>query len=314
MRIAFAGTPRTAVPSLRALLAAGHRIEAVITRPDAPAGRGKKVVDSPVAQEARRLGLRVLKPAHPRDEDFVARLGEIAPQACAVVAYGALLPQNVLDLVPHGWINLHFSLLPRWRGAAPVQRALMAGDEFSGVTTFRIVKQLDAGPIYRLRRVAVGPEETAGELLGRLADLGAGTLVDTFTDIAAGREPTPQSPDGVTLARKVGVEDAHLEWTRPADELIRLIRATSPSPGAWTEFEGRRFKVLGARRVVQDMDAAVLAAGELDVHPHAVLVGAADAPVELTSVQAFGKKAMTAAEWARGAKPAPGARLGDGAS
>lgn len=311
MRIVFAGTPVTAVPSLKALLAAGHQIVAVVTRPDAPTGRGKKLTASPVALAAAELGLPVLRPTHPRESDFVERLRSIAPEACAVVAYGALLPQNVLDIPPHGWINLHFSLLPRWRGAAPVQRALMAGDPVTGVSTFRIVKALDAGPVYRTLELPVAPEETAGELLDRLAEVGDQVLVDTFADIAQGRQPRPQAEQGVTLAAKVGVEDAHIDWTRPAGELVGLIRGTSPAPGAWTHFEGQRFKVLGARLHAPQARVTALEPGELGAHPHALFAGAADGELELTRVQAFGKKAMDAADWARGAKPAPGTRLGE---
>ncbi len=311
MRIAFAGTPVAAVPSLKALLAAGHEIVAVITRPDAPAGRGKKLMPSPVAGAAAALGLEVLKPQHPRDPEFVDQLTRIVPDACAVVAYGALLPQRVLDIPEHGWINLHFSLLPRWRGAAPVQRALMAGDQVCGVSTFRIVKELDAGPLYRSLDVPVVPDETAGQLLNRLAEIGARVLVDTFDDIVLGRQPQPQPEQGVTLAAKVTVDDAHIVWTRPAEELVRLIRGTSPAPGAWTLFEARRFKILGARLHESDPNPMVLAPGELDVRPHTLLAGTGDGVLELIRVQAFGKKAMDAADWARGAKPASGTRLGE---
>lgn len=311
MRIAFAGTPAAAVPSLKALLAAGHQSVAVITRPDAPAGRGKKLMPSPVARAAAELGLEVLTPHHPRDPEFVDQLTRIAPDACAVVAYGALLPQRVLDIPGHGWINLHFSLLPRWRGAAPVQRALMAGDQVCGVSTFRIVKQLDAGPLYRSLEVPVVPDETAGQLLDRLAEIGARVLVDTFDDIALGRQPEPQPEQGVTLAAKVTVDDARIAWTRPAEELVRLIRGTSPAPGAWTLFEARRFKILGARLHESGSNPTVLSPGELDVRPHTLLAGTGDGVLELTRVQAFGKKAMDAADWARGAKPASGTRLGE---
>ncbi|MFT8394914.1 methionyl-tRNA formyltransferase [Propionibacterium sp.] len=312
MRIAFAGTPAMAVPSLKALIAAGHEVVAVVTRPDAPLGRSKKLVASPVAQAAGELGVPVLKPERPRDPDFVARLTEICPEACAVVAYGALLPQKVLDIPVHGWINLHFSLLPRWRGAAPVQRALMAGDTVTGTTTFRIVKQLDAGPIFRQDEVEVTADETAGELLERLAVSGADQLVGTFDDISAGSQPIAQPDDGITVAHKVSVQDAHIDWKLPAEDLARLIRGTSPSPGAWSTFEQRRFKILAARVAASSGDDAALAPGELAASAHTLLAGTGQGNLELIRVQAFGKKAMNGADWARGAKPGPGERLDEG--
>lgn len=230
MRLVFAGTPEVAVPSLDALVASSHEVVAVITRPDAGAGRGRKLTPSPVAIRAEELGLEVLKPTHPKDPEFLQRLREIAPDACPVVAYGALLPQAALDIPSHGWINLHFSLLPRWRGAAPVQRAIMAGDEQIGTACFQIVRELDAGDVYLLDAQPM-PEATAGEVLEALAASGAQQLVRAIDLVAAGERPTPQPSEGVTTAAKITVDDARIDWTRPAQEVRNLIMGCSPTQG-----------------------------------------------------------------------------------
>ena len=296
MRIVFAGTPEVAIPSLDALLASRHDVVAVCTRPDAPSGRGKRLTPSPVAERAAALGLETLKPQRPRDEDFVARLTEIAPDCCPVVAYGALLPQRVLDIPPQGWVNLHFSLLPAWRGAAPVQHAILAGDQITGATTFRIVLELDAGPTFATVTEPIRASDTAGDLLGRLATSGAELLVRTLDGIEDGTlTPTPQ-PDGpAAYAAKIGVEDARISWTATADAIDRLIRAAAPAPGAWTTFRGDRFKINSAR-----VSEGRLPPGELAVSKSAVRVGTATRPLELGQVQAQGKKPMAAADWARG--------------
>ena len=315
MRIVFAGTPGTAVPGLRALTGAGYDVVAVVTRPDAPSGRGRRLRASPVADAAQELGIEVLKPSRPRDEDFVARLTALAPDVCAVVAYGALIPEHVLAVPAHGWVNLHFSLLPAWRGAAPVQRALMNGDTVTGVTTFRLVPALDAGPIHRQLRVPVGADETAGELLDRLAVLGADVLVGTMADIEAGLAPVDQDDEAATTAPRIEVAEARLDWTVPAARLARTVRGTSPHPGAWTLLEGRRFKVLAAR--VDDPTSAgphpgALAPGCIEADARHLWAGTGDGALELVRVQDFGRRAMSGADWARGAKPAPGARFDDG--
>lgn len=294
MRIVFAGTPEVALPSLEALLRSAHEVVAVVTRPDAPAGRGRRLTPSPVAARAMELGLEVLTPAHPRDPGFQDRLREIAPDACAVVAYGALLPQTALDIPAHGWINLHFSLLPRWRGAAPVQRAIMAGDDLIGTACFRIVRELDAGDVYSMESRPL-PEATAGEVLAMLADSGAAQLVATMDMVAEGREPTPQPADGVTVAPKITVEEARIDWARPADELRRHILACSPDPGAWCEVSGQRLKVFRARAA----EPAELPPGELAVTRSAVAIGTGEGTLELLEVQAAGKRRMPAADWAR---------------
>ena len=296
MRVLFAGTPEVAVPSLDALLASRHEVVAVCTRPDAPSGRGKRLTASPVAERAAAAGLEVLKPNRPRDPDFVARLAEIAPDCCPVVAYGALLPQSVLDIPPQGWVNLHFSLLPAWRGAAPVQRAILAGDRVTGATTFRIVLELDAGPTFASITEPIRPTDTSGDLLARLAVRGAGLLVQTLDGIENGSLTAVPQPEGPTsYATKLEVSDAQISWNQPADVVDRLIRGCAPSPGAWTTFRGERFKVNSAR-----VAASHLPPGVLEVTKSAVRVGTATRALELGQVQAQGKKPMAAADWARG--------------
>ncbi|MHA6511802.1 methionyl-tRNA formyltransferase [Tessaracoccus sp. Z1128] len=295
MRLVFAGTPQVAVPSLEALVASDHEVVAVVTRPDAPAGRGRTMTPSPVAARAAELGLEVLKPAHPRDADFQDRLRDIAPDACAVVAYGALLPQSALDIPAHGWINLHFSLLPRWRGAAPVQRAIMAGDPQIGTACFRIVRQLDAGDVYLMESRPM-PEATAGELLTALAESGARQLVEAMDLVARGIEPSPQATDGITVAPKITVGEARIDWSRPADEVRRLILGCSPDPGAWCELDGQRFKV---HRATAAEETPALAPGELMATKRQVLVGTGAGALELLEVQAPGRRRMPASEWAR---------------
>ena len=308
MRIVFAGTPEVALPSLEALLASDHDVVAVLTRPDAPSGRGKRLTPSPVALRAAELGLETLKPTSPRDPEFLARFAEIAPDCCPVVAYGALLPQSLLDLVPHGFVNLHFSLLPAWRGAAPVQHAVLAGDEVTGATTFRIVAALDAGPTYLRLTEPISPTDTAGDLLSRLSVSGAELLVRTLDGIADGSLIAAEQPtEGVTVAPKITVEDARLDWSGPAAELDRVVRGCSPAPGAWTTFRGVRFKINSGMPV----DGVAGEPGELTVTKRSVTVAAADGTgLVLGQVQAQGKKPMNAADWARGVTFEQGERLG----
>ena len=306
MRVVFAGTPEVAVPSLEAVAASGHELVGVVTRPDAPSGRGRRLVASPVGLRAEELGVPVLKPDHPREEEFQAALRALAPDCCPVVAYGALLPQSALDIPVHGWVNLHFSVLPSWRGAAPVQHALWAGDEVTGATTFRIVRAMDAGPTFGVMTEAVRPLDTAGDLLGRLAEGGAGLLVATLDGIEDGTlEAREQPAEGVSLAPKITVDDARVDWTEPAVAVDRRVRACTPSPGAWSTHEGERIK-LGP--VLPDPDHPALAPGELAVTKQAVLVGTGTVPVRLGAVKAFGKREMAATDWARGTRPEPGTR------
>jgi methionyl-tRNA formyltransferase len=308
VRIVFGGTPDVAIPSLDALADSRHELVAVVTRPDAPSGRGKKLTASPVAQRAAELGIEVLKPQRPRDEEFVTRLTELAPDCCPVVAYGALLPQRVLEIPRHGWVNLHFSLLPAWRGAAPVQHAILAGDQITGATTFRIVLELDGGPILATVSEPIRPDDTAGDLLHRLSLSGARLLVETLDGIEDGTltaTPQPETDAQVSYASKINVEDARIDWTQSADVLDRLIRACAPAPGAWTTFRGERFKINSAR-----ISDAVLAPGVLQISKRAVRVGTATQALELDEIQAQGKKPMPAADWARGITFGPEPRLG----
>lgn len=300
MRIVFAGTPEPAVPSLRRLIdSARHEVVAVLTRPDAAAGRRGKAAPSPVAEVALAEGIPLLRPVRPNSPEFVAELRELAPDCCAVVAYGALLRDELLAVPPLGWINLHFSVLPSWRGAAPVQAAIAAGDEVTGATTFLIEPALDSGPVYGVFTETVRPTDTTGDLLARLAESGAGLLEATMDGVAAGAlTAVPQPADGVTVAPKVTVEDARVRWDLPAHVVDRRIRSVTPNPGAWTEIGELRVK-LGA---VAPVDAEPLAPGAIRVHKSAVQVGTGSTPVQLSTVQPPGKKAMNAADWARGAR------------
>ncbi|MFD3308692.1 methionyl-tRNA formyltransferase [Streptomyces sp. NPDC058694] len=309
MKLVFAGTPEVAVPALDALIASGrHEVAAVVTRPDAPAGRGRRLVASPVAERAEEAGIEVLKPVKPRDEAFLARLREIAPDCCPVVAYGALLPRVALDIPAQGWVNLHFSLLPAWRGAAPVQHAVMAGDEITGASTFLIEEGLDSGPVYGTVTEEVRPTDTSGDLLTRLAFAGAGLLAATMDGIEDGTlKAVPQPGDGVTLAPKISVEDAHVDWAAPALRVDRVVRGCTPAPGAWTVFRGERLKLIQVALAPERTD---LAPGALGVGKNNVYVGTGSFAVELLWVQAQGKKPMRAADWARGVRIGGGEVVG----
>jgi methionyl-tRNA formyltransferase len=308
MRLVFAGTPEVALPSLRALIDSPHHdVVAVVTRPDAPAGRGRHVVRSPVGALADEHGIEVLTPRNAGAPEFLARLTELAPDCCPVVAFGALLPQSALDIPRHGWVNLHFSVLPAWRGAAPVQAAVRHGDEITGATTFSIVKELDAGPVFGVLTEKVRDADTSGDLLERLSVAGADLLVSTLDGIEDGSLRAVEQPaDGVTYAGKVSVDDAHVDFSLPAQAVDRLVRSVTPEPGAWGEFRGERVKL--GPVVPVDPSAEPLAAGEILVQRKQVLVGTATAPVRLGDVQAPGKKRMAATDWARGSRIEAGER------
>ena len=309
MRLVFAGTPEVAVPSLEALVASHHEVLAVLTRPDARSGRGRALVPSPVRVRAQELGLEVLTPERPSDPALRARLAELAPDACPIVAYGGLIPPDLLALPAAGWVNLHFSLLPAWRGAAPVQHAVMAGDEVTGATTFRVEQALDTGPTYGVMTETIRPTDTAGDLLQRLSTAGAGLLVATLDGLEAGDlEAVPQPGEGVSLAPKITVEDARVRWERPALAVDRQIRGCTPSPGAWTTFRGERLKLLPVTPAVEGPSAAP---GEIVPGRRTVHIGTATGPVELGTVQPHGRKPMAAADWARGVRIDAGEKLGD---
>lgn len=303
MRIVFAGTPEPAVPSLRRFIeSTRHEVVAVVTRPDAIAGRGRKVTRSPVGRVADEHGIPVLTPRRPSEPEFIEELTALAPDCCPVVAYGALLPQRVLDIPRYGWINLHFSLLPAWRGAAPVQAAIDAGDEITGAATFQIEAGLDTGPVFGVVTEKIQVTDTAGDLLGRLAESGARLLETTLDGVEDGTlQAVPQSADGVSYAPKVNPEDGHIRWDQPALAISRRIRAVTPAPGAWTEINGTRLK-LGPVEMVEE----ALPDRTVEVRKSGVYIGTATTAVRLGTVQPQGKRMMPALDWARGARLQPG--------
>ncbi len=305
MRLVFAGTPQAAVPSLQRILDSSHEVAAVLTRPDARTGRGKKLSRSPIALLADDAGIPVLQPATVRDEAFLAQLTELQPDAAPVVAYGGLIPPVALAIPTHGWINLHFSLLPAWRGAAPVQHAIWHGDDVTGACTFLLEEGLDTGPIFGTLVEPLQPRDTAGAVLARLAESGADLLLATLDGIEAGQlVPQPQPADGVSLAPKITVADARIDWTLPAMAIERQLRALDPAPVAWTTFRDDRVKVFAAESVP---DADALPPGELQpAGRNAWQIGTGTHPLQLGEVQAAGKKRMAAADWLRGVADATG--------
>ncbi len=308
MRIVYAGTPEVAVPALDTLLASQHEVVAVVTRPDARAGRGRHEVASPVAVRAAEAGLETLKPARASDPDLLARLAELAPDCCPVVAYGALVPRRLLDLPRYGWVNLHFSLLPAWRGAAPVQHAVLHGDDVTGASVFTLEEGLDTGPVLAVMTEAVRSRDTSGDLLGRLSVAGAGLLVATLDALERGElAGVPQPADGVSLAPKITVDDARVDWAAPAVRVDRLVRACTPAPGAWTTWAGDR---LGLGPVEPLTAEEGPAAGQVRVGRRDVLVGTGDGrAVRLGEVRPAGKKPMAADAWARGVRDLDGGTL-----
>ena len=326
MRLVFAGTPAVAVASLAALAASPrHELVAVLTRPDAPSGRGRRVSRSAVALWADEHAVPVLQPARPAGPEFLSALRDLEPDCCPVVAYGALVPPEALAVPAHGWVNLHFSLLPAWRGAAPVQHALIAGDELTGATAFRLEAGLDTGPVYGVLTEKVRPDDTAGDLLERLSVAGAELLLATLDGIEDGvLDPRPQPAEGISLAPKITVDRARVDWSRPAVAVDRLVRGCTPEPGSWTTWRAERLKLgpvstspVSTSQVSTPTVTAApdqgpdepLAPGALRVTKRQVLVGTATAPVALTRVQPAGKPPMDAADWARGVRPQPGERF-----
>jgi methionyl-tRNA formyltransferase len=296
MRVLFAGTPAVAVPSLDALVQTGFDVVAVLTRPDAPVGRKRVLTPSPVAARAAELGIEVIHAARV-DAAVTAKIAAAAPDVAAIVAYGGLIPRAALDIPRHGWINLHFSLLPAWRGAAPVQRAVMAGDDITGAVTFLLEEGLDTGPVFGTLTESVRPEDTAGLLLGRLAHSGAVLLAQTLSAVAAGKAvPQPQQGD-VSLAPKLTLDDGRIDWKQPALAIGRRARGVTPEPGAWTTLDGQRVKLEPVRL---RQDVSDLAPGAVAQKGNGILVGTGSHAVELTRIQPSGKKMMAAADWARG--------------
>ncbi|AWB84068.1 methionyl-tRNA formyltransferase [Corynebacterium liangguodongii] len=303
MRLVFAGTPEPAAVALERLIASEHVVEAVITRPDARKGRGRSLHPSPVKEVALNSGIEVYTPTTLKENGEIrAALREISPQAIPVVAYGNLIPADMLDIPEHGWINLHFSLLPRWRGAAPVQAAIAAGDVDTGATTFRIDEGLDTGPILGHIHAEIRPRDTADDLLTRLATSGAELLVETMTGLERGEStPVAQPPEG-TYAGKITSADARVSWESEAAAIDRQIRAHTPAPGAWTTLCGERIK-LGP---VEPCERAGLSPGQVSVGKGEVVVGTRGGAVRLGTIQPPGKKMMPAPDWARGIHGANG--------
>ncbi|MHA7189809.1 methionyl-tRNA formyltransferase [Arthrobacter sp. MDT2-16] len=307
MRVLFAGTPEVAVPSLRALVDAGFDVAAVLTRVDAPVGRKKVLTPSPVAAAAEALGLPVLK-ANRFTTELIGELTALDLDAAAIVAYGGIVPPAGLAVPRHGWINLHFSVLPAWRGAAPVQHAVLAGDAITGATTFRLEEGLDTGPVFGVMTETLEPSATSGEVLERLASSGAVLLVQTLAGIDAGQvTATPQAGEP-SLAPKLSIDDARIRWSDPAPAVRRRVNAVTPEPGAWSLLDGQRLK-LGPVRPASvghgvSADVAVpgvLAPGAVRLAGREVLVGTGTDPLALGEVQPAGKKMMNALDWARGA-------------
>jgi methionyl-tRNA formyltransferase len=315
MRVVFAGTPEVAVPALDALLASGHEVVAVLTRPDARAGRGRHESASPVAMRAAAAGIETLKPERATDPALRERLAELAPDCCPVVAYGALVPRSLLDLPAYGWVNLHFSLLPAWRGAAPVPHALLHGDDVTGASVFTLEEGLDTGPVLAVMTEAVRPRDTTGDLLGRLSVAGAGLLVATLDAIERGElVARPQPAEGISLAPKLTVQDAQVDWSAPMLRVDRLVRACTPAPGAWTTWQGTRLG-LGPVEPVEQSDPAdtgtKLAPGQVRAARREVLVGTGDGrAVRLGEVTPAGRRSMAADAWARGVRDIDGGILG----
>ncbi|WP_284852046.1 methionyl-tRNA formyltransferase [Corynebacterium rhinophilum] len=303
MRIIFAGTPEPAVVALEKLLASSHEVVAVITRPDAKKGRGRTFHPSPVKALAQEHGIEVLTPStlRPGTEDgdnLRQRLAELQPEAIPVVAYGNLISKDLLDVARHGWVNLHFSLLPAWRGAAPVQAAIAAGDDITGASTFRIEEGLDTGPVFGTVTEGITGTDTADDLLTRLAYSGADLLVATMDGLEAGTlEPQAQSGEA-TYAPKISTAAARIDWAQPAFAIDRHIRAHTPGPGAWTLLDDARLK-LGPVRLNEGIGKQ-LQPGEALISKDAVYIGTATQPVQLDRIQPPGKKMMNAADWARG--------------
>ena len=316
MRVVFAGTPEPAVVALEKLIASDHEVVAVLTRPDAKKGRGRTLHPSPVKALAQEHGIEVFTPEKLKgNEEIKETLEQLAPDAIPVVAYGNLIPEDFLGIPVHGWINLHFSLLPRWRGAAPVQAGILHGDEYSGATTFRIDAGLDTGDILLQEPELIRPDDTADDLLTRLAYSGGDLLVRTMNDLATGHATfTPQEGEA-TYAPKISKDDARIDWTASAQQIDRAIRAYTPGPGAWTTLNGDRVKVgpvspVGPESPVSpasgDAEAPTLEPGQLGVAKNSVRVGTGTTAVELDAIQPPGKKMMSAADWARGLQDTEG--------
>ena len=310
-RVVFFGTPDWSVPSLEALVAGPFEVVAVVTNPDRPAGRGYELKASPVKTRALELGLPILQPKKARAPEFSDQLRDLAPDVAAVVAYGKILPGDLLGVPPHGFVNMHFSLLPAYRGAAPVQRAVMDGVDRSGAAIMVLTEGMDEGPVLAVEEVEVGPDETAGELGARLADIGGSLLAESLSGYLAGTlVPVAQDDSRATYAPKITGDEARIDWTEPAIDIKNKVRGLNPSPGAWTTIEGKRLKV-GSVALATEVQG--LEPGELRLEANDLVVGTGDGAVCLRDVQLAGKKATTGAELGRGLRLSGGERLGDDA-
>ena len=299
LRLVFAGTPAAAVPSLERLAASRHDVVGVVTRPPAPLGRKRVLTPSAVAQAADRLGLPVIA-ASRLDADATDAIEALGPDLGVIVAYGGLVREPLLSAPTHGWINLHFSLLPAWRGAAPVQHALIAGDAVTGASVFRLVPELDAGDVFATRSHPVGDSETAGDLLAALARSGAELVADVVDAIADGSARAEAQTGEPSLAPKLTIDDARLDWRRPAHEVRSRFRGVTPEPGAWTTLDDDRLKVLDLAEA-GSADATPLDPGSIALVDGRLLIGTGTGPLELRRVQPAGRTAMDAADWWRGA-------------
>ncbi|SBN63629.1 methionyl-tRNA formyltransferase [Curtobacterium sp. 9128] len=300
MRLVVAGSPAAAVPTLRRLAASDHEIAAVLTRPPTPQGRKRVLAPTPVARVAEELGLPVIE-ASRVDDDVTRQLVDLDVDLGVIVAYGALLRRPALDAPRHGWINLHFSDLPAYRGAAPVQRAVMAGDTTTAATVFQLVEALDAGPVFAAEPFVIGPEATSGEVLAAMAETGAAVVARVVEGIAAGTATATEQVGEPTVAPKTTIEDGRIDFAEPASAVHARIRGVTPEPGAFAYLGETRVKLLRVARSGGPGDPAPsLAPGALAVQGGRLFVGTGDGPLVLTEVQPAGKKAMDAAAWARG--------------
>ncbi len=312
MRIVFAGTPAFAAVALDALLTVPElRPVAVLTQPDRPSGRGLKLMPSPVKQRALAAGLPILQPASLREASAQAALAALSPDVMVVAAYGLILPQAVLDIPRFGCLNIHASLLPRWRGAAPIQRAILAGDAETGVAIMQMEAGLDTGPVLAERRTPIGPRETTGSLHDRLAPMGAEVLIDVLQALAAGQPPAarPQPETGVTYAAKITAEEARIDWAQPVEVIDRQIRAFDPTPGAWTTWQGEKLKIWAAEPAQESQRPASEPGTVLKAERGCLLLATGTEPLAIHALQRAGGRRLDTVAWLAGMPLRPGERF-----
>jgi methionyl-tRNA formyltransferase len=309
VRVVFFGTPEPAAVALRALLASSHEVAAVVTQPDRPRGRSGTPQPPPAKVVATEAGLTVRQPSSPRDDGFAEALGALAPDACAVVAYGHIIPANVLAVPRKGFVNVHYSLLPRYRGAAPVQRAIMAGEIETGVSVFVLEPTLDTGPVLHVVREPIRPDDTAGTLMERLAEIGARALVESLDGLEGGvLESRTQDSSEASSAPKIKPEEGEIDWRLPASRIVNLVRALNPAPGAYTTLDGKRLKIWLARQAERAHGAS--AGTVVPLEKGRLGIAAADGVVELLEVQLEGSKRLDAGAFIRGHRLEEGKLLG----